>query len=205
MAISVKSGEFLVKLSRDSINHYLENLVPLKPPKIFSPELKKYRGAFCTILTYPNLDLRGCIGEIFPEKRLVDTVIEVSCSATQDPRFLPLSPSELEKTVVEVTILGELDKLVVSEPRDYLKYIEIGKDGLFLKRGFNCGVFLPQVPVEQEWDVKTYLCELCRKAGLDRDAWILSPIQLYKFQAQIFAESEPKGAVFEKVLKVGGK
>jgi len=205
MAISVKSGEFLVMLSRDSINYYLENLVPMNRPKIFSAELKNPQGAFCTLLTYPDLDLRGCIGTIFPEKSLVDTVISVSCSATQDPRFLPLSPAEFERVLIEVTVLSELEKISVSEPRDYLKSVEIGKDGLFIKKGYNCGVFLPQVPVEQKWDVKTYLCELCRKAGLDMDAWILSPVQLYKFQAQIFAESEPKGEVCEKVLKVAGK
>jgi uncharacterized protein (TIGR00296 family) len=205
MAISARNGEFLVKLSRGSIQYYLDNLAPLRPPKIIPEELKKQQGVFCTLLTYPRMELRGCIGTIFPEKNLVETLIEVSCSSTQDPRFIPLHPTEAEMVIVEVTVLSELEEITVSEPREYLNHIELGKDGLFLKKGYNSAVFLPQVPIEQKWNAKTYLCELCRKAGLDRDAWILGPVQLYKFQAQIFAESEPSGSVFEKVLNVEGK
>ncbi|MBN2094891.1 MAG: TIGR00296 family protein [Candidatus Aenigmarchaeota archaeon] len=205
MAISVKGGEFLVKLSRDSIKYYLQNLVPMPPPKMFPIELKAKQGAFCTLLTYPSEKLRGCIGVIVPEKNLVETITGVSCSATQDPRFFPMQEFELDETIIEVTVLSPMEKITVFEPRDYLKEVSIGKDGLFIRSGFHSGVFLPQVPVEQGWDVKTYLCELCHKAGLDRDAWIVSPVQIYRFQAQIFAETDPEGSVYEKKLETMGE
>jgi len=205
MALSIKQGEFLVRLSRDSIKYYIENLVPLRPPKIIPDDLKKPKGAFCTLLSFPEGELRGCIGTIFPEKSLLETVIEVSASSTQDPRFFPVHPTELERLTVEVTVLSDLEKISVTEARDYLKQIVIGQDGLFIKKGYNSAVFLPQVPIEQGWDVKTYLCELCRKSGMDRDAWIVSPVEIYKFQAQIFSESSPGGNVFEKVLKAASK
>ncbi len=202
MTLSKKEGEYLVGLARSSIAHFIKNLVPKKPPKNIFPELLEKRGAFCTLLTYPENQLRGCIGLIEPDRSLTSTVIEASCSATQDSRFLPLKEEEINKIIIELTILSKMEKVLVYEPRDYLREIKIGRDGLYLKYRYNCGVFLPQVPVEQKWDVKTYLSELCAKAGMDKDAWIVKPITLYKFQAQIFSESEPKGGVFERYLRV---
>ncbi len=202
MVLSSKEGEYLVGLARSSISYYLKNLTPLKPPKTKFPDLLEKKGIFCTLSTYPDNRLRGCIGLIEPDKSLIDAVLEASCSATQDPRFLPLKEEELSKIVIELTILTEMQKILVYEPRDYLKEIKIGEDGLCLKYHYDCGVFLPQVPVEQKWDVKTYLSELCKKAGLQEDAWIMKPVKLYKFQAQIFSEAEPRGGVFERKLSI---
>jgi len=202
MYLNIKEGEYLVKLARNSIAHYLENLLPMAPPKPDFPELLEKRGIFCTILKHPDGDLKGCIGLIKSNKSLINGVIEASCSATQDPRFLPLTLKELDKIVIEITVLSDMQKILVYEPRDYLDKIKIGEDGLFIEYKYNSGIFLPQVPVDQEWDLKTYLCELCIKAGLDEDAWIMKPVSLYKFQAQIFSETEPRGGVFEKKLKL---
>ena len=44
-------------------------------------------------------------------------------------------------------------------------------------------VFLPQVPVEQGWDLPTYLRELAMKAGLPPDGWKNG--RLYRFTAEI--------------------
>jgi len=200
MKLNIKEGEYLVRLARSSISYYLNNLVPPKPPKTNFPNLLEKRGVFCTLLTYPENKLRGCIGLITPEKSLINATIESSCSATQDPRFLPVKTEELNKIIIELTILTELQKISVLEPRDYLNEIKIGEDGLYLKYHYNIGVFLPQVPIEQNWDTKTYLSELCLKAGLSENSWITKPVQLYKFQAQIFSEAEPNGKIFEKKL-----
>jgi hypothetical protein len=203
MEISPKGGEYLVRLARDSIKYYLDNLVPLRPPKDVPRGLTEKRGVFCTILTYPKGSLRGCIGSIFPEKPLLNALIEASCSATQDPRFFPLHNLELEQVTLEVTVLGQMEKLSVFEPRDYLSLIEVGRDGLFIRRRNNCAVFLPQVPVEQKWSKKEYICELCRKAGLDCDTWVVKPVELYRFGAQVFSESDPGGNIYERDIKNG--
>ena len=202
MNLNLAEGRYLVKLARDSISYYLKNLVPPPAPKTNFPNLLEKRGVFCTLLTYPENKLRGCIGLIASEKSLINATIEASCSATQDPRFFPLEESELDKIIIELTILSEMQRILVYEPRDYLKEIKIGKDGLYLKYHYNSGIFLPQVPIEQRWDVKTYLSELCLKAGLTEDSWITKPVQLYKFQAQIFSEAEPNGEVFERKLSI---
>jgi hypothetical protein len=197
MDLSILEGEFLVELARKSISYYLKNLVPMKAPKIGYPKLKQKRGVFCTLLTYPDNNLRGCIGIVFPNGDLIETTIEASCSAAQDPRFLPLKEEELNKIVIQLSILSDLERILVYEPRDYLNEIKLGEDGLYLKYKFYSALFLPQVPVEQDWDIKTYLSQLCIKAGLREDAWINKPIKLYKFKTQVFAETEPNGKVYE--------
>jgi len=198
MDLSIIEGEFLVALARKSISYYLKNLIPMKTPKVAYPRLKQKRGVFCTLLTYPEGALRGCIGVVFPHGNLIETTIEASCAATQDPRFLPLREDELNKITIELSILSELERILVYEPRDYLNKINLGEDGLYLKYKFYTSIFLPQVPIEQNWDIKTYLSQLCLKAGLNEDAWIEKPIKLYKFKTQVFAESEPNGKVYEK-------
>jgi hypothetical protein len=202
MNLNIKEGEYLVELARASIFYYLKHLVPPDPPKTNFPNLLEKRGVFCTLLTQPGNKLRGCIGLVVADKSLIKATIESSCSATQDPRFLPLNLDELNKITIELTILTQLQKISVSEPRDYLNEIKIGGDGLYLKYHYHTGVFLPQVPVEQKWNTKTYLSELCLKAGLTDNSWITEPVKLYKFQAQIFSEAEPDGKVFEKKLSI---
>ncbi|OYT43186.1 MAG: AMMECR1 domain-containing protein [Candidatus Aenigmarchaeota archaeon ex4484_56] len=199
--LSLEEGRYLVKFARSSIKFFLKNLIPPKAPiKSPYPNLNEKRGVFCTLYTYPKMMLRGCIGVVMPDKFLIESVIDAGCSATQDPRFLPLKLEELDKIIIELTILSELQKISVTEPRDYLDKINIGQDGLCIKYKYNFAIFLPQVPVSQKWDVKEYLSELCKKAGLLEDSWITKHVKIYKFQAQIFSESEPDGIVYEKKL-----
>jgi uncharacterized protein (TIGR00296 family) len=64
--------------------------------------------------------------------------------------------------------------------------IEIGRHGLYLKKGFCSGLLLPQVAVEYGWDRNTFLEETCRKAGLSRGAWKEKGTEIYIFSADIF-------------------
>lgn len=201
MNLKLNEGVYLVKLARKTIEYYLENLVPPKVKNENSETFLEKRGVFCTLLTNPERKLRGCIGIIIPEKSLISTVMEAACSSTQDPRFAPLEKEEFKQSIIELTILGELKKISVLEPREYFSEIKLGEDGLYLEYKYNCGVFLPQVPVEQNWDVKTYLSELCLKSGLSEDAWIILPVNIFKFKAQIFSEKEAGGEIIERELK----
>ncbi|HIQ03592.1 MAG TPA: TIGR00296 family protein, partial [Desulfurococcales archaeon] len=85
-------------------------------------------------------------------------------------------------------------------PKDIPKQITIGRDGLIVERGIFKGLLLPQVPVEYGWDTKTFLAETCMKAGLPPDAWLLEGTKVYKFQALIFAEEEPRGRIIQRDL-----
>ena len=195
--LSLEEGGFLIRLARKAIEKFVSTLSPPSVPEEYPKALSNKKGVFVTILTYPNEELRGCIGIVYPIKPLVKGVIEAACSAAQDPRFEPLTKEELKKVILEVSVLSEPKEIVVEEPNDFVNKIAIGKDGLLLVYEGYSSVFLPQVPVEQNWNVKEYLENLCLKAGLPFDAWLFYPIKLYKFQAQIFKEVEPEGKVVE--------
>ena len=120
---------------------------------------------------------------------LIDGIIEAAIDVCGDPRFPPLSKEELKDIVIEVSVLSE-PKLIVTKPKEYKKHIEIGKDGLIIRKGLQGGLFLPQVPVEQGWNMDQYLENLCYKAGLTGDTWLDPECKLYKFQTKVFSEEK---------------
>jgi uncharacterized protein (TIGR00296 family) len=141
--------------------------------------------------------LRGCIGFPLPEKPLYQGVAEAAiAAATEDPRFPPLDRQELNNIIFEVSVLTVPQQISVS-PADYGKEIQIGRDGLILHWRFGSGLLLPQVPVELKWNVEEYLANICYKAGAPPDVWLDPSSKLYKFQAVVFKEVEPKGEVVQ--------
>lgn len=194
-AFSAKIGEYLVRLARWQIEEGLgaKNEPPKKPQDAL---LQKKMGAFVTLHTFKQRELRGCIGYIEPIMPLEKTVRECALhSAFGDARFEPLQKSEIGNTVVEVSVLTVPEIIEVKNPMEYLRKIEIGKDGLVLEAGNYRGVFLPQVPIEQKWNVEEYLCGLCGKAGANADCWLAQNAKVYKFQAHIFSEEKPNGRI----------
>ena len=192
--LSKSDGKELVKLARKTIEDYFKN----KKLKIKESKFKEKRGVFVSIHTFPDHELRGCIGYPYPILILGEAVQKASISAAlQDPRFPPLTQDELKRVVFEVSILTVPSIIKVEEPKDYLKKILIGKDGLIIEHGVYKGLLLPQVPKQYGRDVETFLEHLCMKAGLMVDMWLDPKTKIYKFQTQIFAEREPNGEVIQ--------
>ncbi len=199
--LSKEEGEKAVKFAREVIESYVRGK-ELKDEEL-GEKFREKSGAFVTILTYPDRDLRGCIGIPEPIYDLKTSIVESARSATRDPRFPPLKESELPKVIIEVTILTPPRLVEVKNPREYLEKIKVGRDGLIAEKGFYRGLLLPQVPVEWDWDVEEFLSQTCIKAGLPPDAWIDEDTKIYSFQGQIFAEKEPYGDVEER--KISGE
>lgn len=138
----------------------------------------KADGAVFVTLKEKTGRLRGCIGSIQAHAPLYRSVIDNAvAAATKDPRFRPVQPAELPGLDLEVTVLSPL------EPISGSSEIEIGKHGVYLEAGGRSSVFLPQVPVEEGWDLATYLRQLALKAGLPPDGWQSG--RLYRFTAEI--------------------
>jgi uncharacterized protein (TIGR00296 family) len=204
--LDIKEGEFLVKLARKAVEEFLKNGRYINVPENISEKLLQPCGVFVTINTIRNgeKELRGCIGYPYPITPLAQAVIESAISsATQDPRFYPLSLSELGKVVFEISILTPPQLVEAAKPKEYPEKIKVGRDGLIVERGIYKGLLLPQVPVEWEWDEEEFLCQCCLKAGLPPDSWLLKGTKIYKFQAIIFEEEKPNGEV--KYKSLGGK
>jgi hypothetical protein len=200
--LSKEDGEYLVKLARKAVREYVEKGVVIKPENPPASVLEK-RGVFVTIETYPEKELRGCIGYIQPIKELANAVVECAVSsATSDPRFPPMRKDEVGRCTVEISVLTVPQIIKVKHPTEYPKMIKVGRDGLIVEYGVYGGVLLPIVAVEQKWDEEEFLSHTCYKAGLPFDMWLNPKVKVYSFQSQVFKEKEPNGEVVEVQLEV---
>ncbi len=195
---SQTEGETAVRLARWSIEVHLQEEETPKPPvpTIFS----RKGGAFVTIQRHPVMELRGCIGYPDASSPLEDAVVRAAIMSCHDPRFPPLSVEDLGHIVVEVSLLEPAELVEVSEPLGYVRAIVVGRDGLIVRSGAQSGLLLPQVPVDGGWDVEEFLSQSCMKAGLLPDAWFEPTVMIYRFQAEVFTEVEPKGRVIRREL-----
>ena len=131
-----------------------------------------------------NGELRGCIGYPLPVKPLYQAVMEMAvAAATEDYRFHPLSPDELDQLSIEISVLTRPKKVNRTEE------IIVGRHGIIISKGYNQGLLLPQVPVEYGWDLETYLSHGCLKAGLPPDEWRRG-VNIEVFEAQVFSEDD---------------
>lgn len=174
----------LLKIARESIEaRVLGKPIPQVAPH--SPILEEKRGAFVTLTE--GGELRGCIGHIVGTQPIYRTVSEMAiAAATEDPRFSPLKPEELDRIAIEISVLTPLEK--ITDPED----IEVGRDGIYLEKGHNRGLLLPQVAVEYGWDRYEFLDHTCLKAGLPRGSW-REGANIQIFSAQVFNEAEVFG------------
>jgi AmmeMemoRadiSam system protein A len=171
--------KFLLKLARDAIIYYLDTKkhIQVKPD---DPVMEEERGAFVTLKT--NKSLRGCIGYPLPTDPLYTTIIDTAIlAATKDNRFQPLTKEELPDTRIEISVLS-LPKSIKD-----ISEIQVGMHGIIISQGMNKGLLLPQVPVEWNWDLKTYLRHGCLKAGLEENAW-KKKAKVEIFSAQVFSD-----------------
>ena len=171
----------LLELARTTVERHVRGeTVP--DPKLDRPRLKAQGAAFVTL----NKDghLRGCIGHMVARMPLQQCIREMAIAAcSQDRRFPPVRPEELERIEIEISVLTPMIK--VPDP----SIVKVGRDGLYIKQGFRTGVLLPQVPVENGWDREAFLAYTCRKAGLPLDAW-KKGAEIFRFEAQVFGEKE---------------
>jgi AmmeMemoRadiSam system protein B/AmmeMemoRadiSam system protein A len=126
-------------------------------------------GAFVTLKRAGRL--RSCCGHIGSSLPLCEALDRAADrAATDDPRFPPISPSELGQLDVDVWILWG-PQPVTARGEDRVQAVVIGKHGLQIARGGARGLLLPGVAVEHHFDARTFLQQVCLKAGLPTDAW----------------------------------
>ena len=165
-ALSADDKTALLKLARTTLDEYLQS----RTEPHFTPTsiaMEQPRATFVTLRHKQTHDLRGCRGEVFARYPLWESVQRVSLlSATDDPRFRPMSHAELADTHIEISVLTPMR--LAHSPEEVI----VGQHGVMIRAGGRGGLFLPQVPLEQGWDRDEYLSTLCwMKAGLPADAW----------------------------------
>ncbi|PID57480.1 MAG: AMMECR1 domain-containing protein [Ignavibacteriae bacterium] len=183
MELNSKEKEYLIELAKFEIQkEFDENLIEPKFEQD-SKVLKSKSGVFVTLTI--NNKLRGCIGYITSDRKLIETIKDASYHAAfNDNRFTPVSKEESQKLKFEISIL--------SEPFDLNSYeeIEIGKHGLILDENYTRALLLPQVPIEHNMNKDQYLSALCEKGGIHKDYWKEKQLKLKAFTATVFSEKE---------------
>lgn len=199
MRYADREGELAVRIARDALEAFVVGRPKqsFEVPKVFEDK----SGAFVTINLHPIAELRGCIGYPQPFFPLIKTIEKAAEGAAEDPRFPRLQPDELDRVTVEVSLLTPPTLIDVKKPRETPKHVAIGVDGLSVAQGGYRGLLLPQVAVENHLDAADFLSEACMKAGLLPDAWLDPATRVYKFQAEVFAEMEPRGPVARRTLE----
>jgi hypothetical protein len=183
-SLTAAEKDGLLKLARESVESAVKDrkLYPDVPVQFES--FNQERGAFVTLKE--RGELRGCIGYISPVRPLAETVRNVAAAAAlQDSRFPPVGVDELGKLQYEISVLSPLRRVLDTGQ------IQVGRDGLVMKRDDKLGLLLPQVPVEEHWDRKTFLEQTCRKAGLPPDAWQEADTDIFSFTAVVFDGPPP--------------
>jgi AmmeMemoRadiSam system protein A len=194
MEFTISAGEkrLLLADARESIAARLEN----RPPRYRRDTegetggegggvLDRPCGAFVTLhIDAPGgRRLRGCIGWMNAAWPLEKTVrIMAQEAAFGDPRFPPLGAEEFPRCSIEISALSPLEPC--ADPRR----IKLGVHGLFLNHRGHSGVLLPQVPVEQGWNLDEYLDYICVKAGLPPRSYGDPGAGLFTFTAEVFGE-----------------
>lgn len=194
----LEDGRAAIALARAELdrNYGIAKKEPGLPEKF-----SERSGVFVTLSRYPSKELRGCIGYVMPVMKLHKAIRDNALNAAlEDPRFPALRKEELDKIVVEVSLLTVPEKIKYSSTEELVGGIRIGKDGLIVEKSFFKGLLLPQVPVEWGWNVEEFLSHTCMKAGLSRDAWRKKGLTVKKFSATVFSEKSPRGEVVEKEL-----
>lgn len=172
----------LLRIARESIAAALEGRRAELSVEQLDETLRRPAGSFVTLKTKDG-ELRGCIGSILPVAPLCEAVSSSAINAAfRDPRFFPLRKEELPEIEIEISVMGPI------EPVADVAEIEVGRDGLIVRRGRAAGLLLPQVATEYGWDRDVFLSQTCVKAGLSRDSWKASDCRIERFSAEVFSE-----------------
>ncbi|RCK75120.1 MAG: putative ACR [Ignavibacteriae bacterium] len=175
--------KLLLSISRKTLEMFVrENKIFDVNEKDLTPNLKEKCGAFVTL--YLNRQLRGCIGRFDPVDPLYKVVQQMTiASASEDYRFYPVTEDELKNIEIEISVLTPLRRI------KSIDEIQLGKHGIYIKKGLNSGTFLPKVATETGWTKEEFLGHCAQdKAGIGWNGW--KDAELYTYEALVFNEKE---------------
>jgi AmmeMemoRadiSam system protein A len=169
----VKQLHPIVKLAKEAVEGYVRHGKVLRPTEL-TAEMKGRAGVFVSIKK--RGELRGCIGTFAPTRANIaeEIVANAVCSATQDPRFVPVEASELDDLKYSVDVLTE------PEPVKSVAQLDPKKYGVIVECGFGRGLLLPDLEGVDSVEEQIRICRA--KAGISAE----EPVKLYRFRVKRF-------------------
>ena len=140
--------------------------------------LKQKCGAFVSL--HKQGRLRGCIGHFGENVPLHEIVAEMArAAAFEDPRFSPVQHEELDDIDIEISVLTPMRRI------QSLDEFQLHRHGIYIRKGYRSGTFLPQVADEVNWTKEEFVGHCSQdKAGLGWDGW--RDAELYVYEAIVF-------------------
>ena len=135
-------------------------------------------GAFVSLHKHGRL--RGCIGHFGEDIPLHEIVAEMArAAAFEDPRFMPVTADELSDIDIEISVLTPMRRI------ESLDEFELHRHGIYIRKGYRSGTFLPQVADEVNWTKEEFVSHCAQdKAGIGWDGW--KDAELYVYEAIVF-------------------
>ena len=148
---------------------------------IFNPQFSIFNlkcGAFVSLHKFGRL--RGCIGHFGEDYPLHEIVAKMAYAAAfEDPRFMPVTSDELADIDIEISVLTPMRRI------RSIDEFQLHRHGIYIKKGFRSGTFLPQVADEVNWTKEEFLGHCAQdKAGIGWDGW--RDAELYVYEAIVF-------------------
>jgi AmmeMemoRadiSam system protein A len=174
-----KKSDAYVRLARASVEAWVREHRCISVPEGIPEEmLTKRAGAFVSL--HKQGRLRGCIGHFGEDTPLWEIVAEMArAAAFEDPRFPPLSRNELDDTDIEISVLTPMRRI------QSLDEFQLHRHGIYIRKGYRSGTFLPQVADEVNWTKEEFVGHCSQdKAGLGWDGW--RDAELYVYEAIVF-------------------
>ena len=175
--LSYEEKQMLKKIAYTSIKDSL-NGKPISMFNLQSSILNQKCGAFVSL--HKQGRLRGCIGHFGEDVPLHEIVAEMArAAAFEDPRFPPVHREELGDIDIEISVLTPMRRI------QSLDDFQLHKHGIYIRKGYRSGTFLPQVADEVNWTKEEFVGHCSQdKAGLGWDGW--RDAELYVYEAIVF-------------------
>lgn len=176
-----KEKRDLLALARRTVDQKVRQQEVTTPdPSRLSNTLRTNCGAFVTLRK--KGELRGCIGRFDATEPLYKVVQQMAmASATEDYRFAPVNPEEVSQLEIEISVLTPMRRIQSADE------FELGKHGIYMKKGARSGTFLPQVATETGWTKEEFLGHCAQdKAGIGWNGW--KDAELFVYEALVFDE-----------------
>lgn len=176
-SLSGDEKQMLKKIAYESIKDSLEGKGISRLSHLTDNLLAKC-GAFVSL--HKQNRLRGCIGHFGEDVPLHEIVAEMArAAAFEDPRFVPVSHEELDDIDIEISVLTPMRRI------QSLDEFEMHRHGIYIRKGYRSGTFLPQVADEVNWTKEEFVSHCAQdKAGLGWEGW--RDAELYVYEAIVF-------------------
>ena len=178
-SLSEDEKRMLKEIALTSIKDSLDGK-PISHHSPLTSHLSEKCGAFVSLHKHGRL--RGCIGHFGEDVPLHEIVAEMArAAAFEDPRFMPVTADELSDIDIEISVLTPMRRI------QSLDEFELHRHGIYIRRGYRSGTYLPQVADEVNWTKEEFVSHCAQdKAGIGWDGWRDAETELYVYEAIVF-------------------